>query len=140
PPPGVAGCGWSGGARSGALWSRKCGEAGERAGQFYAPGPMFGDPDEQFALSAGDPGGDVEQPVAQRLRLALGQIAGQYGGLGPGDQVGRGQGELEPGGVDREHPGREPADAGVLCAADPVLDSGVGAVPGLQMGELPGGG
>lgn len=36
------------------------------------------------------------------------------GGLGPGDQIGRGQGEFQPGGVDREQSGREPAQAGVL--------------------------
>ena len=50
------------------------------------------------------------------------------------------KGELEPHRVDREHPGRESAQPGVFAAADAVLDGGVGAVPGLQGGQLPDGG
>jgi hypothetical protein len=45
-------------------------------------------------------------PVAQRLRFSLCKFIVEQGGLGPGDQVRGGQRELEPGGVDREHPGR----------------------------------
>lgn len=44
-------------------------------------------------------------------------------------EVGGGQGEFEPDGVDREVAGGEPAVAGVLAGADAVLDSGVGAGP-----------
>ena len=43
----------------------------------------------------------------------------------------------QPGGVDREDAGREPAEAGVLAAADAVLDAGVGAVAGLQVLDRP---
>jgi hypothetical protein len=35
------------------------------------------------ALSAGDPSGDVQQSVAQRLRLGLGQMPVQQQVLGP---------------------------------------------------------
>jgi hypothetical protein len=63
----------------------------------------------------------------QLLRLRAGQIAVQEQGLGPGDQVDAGQGELQPGLVDREDPGREPAEAGGFAAADAVFDAGVGA-------------
>jgi hypothetical protein len=96
------------------------------------------DADPDAALSAGDAGGDVQQPVAQRFRLGRGQLAVEQGGLGPGDQVGGGERQLEPDGVDRELPGWEPATAGVFEAADAVLDP-VGAVPGLQLGQLPAG-
>jgi len=49
-----------------------------------------------------------------------------------------GQGALEPGGVDGEGAGRGPAVVGVLAAPDAVLHLGVRALPGLQLGQLPG--
>jgi len=77
------------------------------------------------------------QSVAQRRGLGEGQRALEQGGLGPGDQVRRGQGELDPGGVDRELRRRQPIQAGVLGAADPILDPGMSAVPGHEVRELP---
>ena len=117
--------------RSGAQRLWEGGESGERGGQLVSPGPVFGDAHEQAALAAGDAGGDVQQPVAQRLRLAPGELAVEQGGLGPGDQVGCGEGEFEPPGVDGEQPGRESAQAGVFAAADAVLDGGVPTMPGV---------
>ncbi len=38
----------------------------------------------------------------------------------------------QPGGVDGEQAGREPAEAGVLAGADAVLDPGVAAVAQLE--------
>ena len=70
------------------------GEACERGGEFVSPGPVGGDADEHPAPAAGDAGGDVQQPLAQRLRLASGEVAVQQDGLGPGDQIAGGQGEL----------------------------------------------
>jgi len=96
-----------------------------------------GDSQPESALPAGDPGGDVQQPVAQCLGFAAGELAVEQGGLGPGDQVGGQQGELEPGGVEVELAGREPAQPGDLAGADAVLDPGVRPVPGLQVGQLP---
>ena len=100
------------------------------------------EPDPDSSLAAGDPGGDVQEPVTDLLRLGGGEFAArlQKDGLGPGEQVGGGEGEFEPGGVDLEVAGGEPAVAGVLAAADPVLDPGMGAVPGFQSGQLPGAG
>ena len=43
------------------------------------------------------------------------------------------EGELQPGGVDREDARREPAEAGVFAAADAVFHAGVGAVTGFQV-------
>lgn len=86
---------------------------------------MFGDPDEVFALSAGDPGGDVQQSVAQGFRFGLGEVTGEKGCLRPGDQVGGGHREFEPGGVDRECAGREPAEAGVLGALQDAFPASV---------------
>jgi hypothetical protein len=39
---------------------------------------------------------------------------------------------LQPGGVDGEKAGREPAEAAVLAGADPVIDPGVAAVAQFQ--------
>ena len=49
----------------------ECGEAGECGGQVVAPGPVRGDAQPGAALTAGDAGCDVQQPVTQRLGLAL---------------------------------------------------------------------
>jgi len=48
------------------------------------------------------------------------------------EQVDASEGEFEPGGVDRESPGWEPAEAGGFAGADAVLDLGVAAVPDFQ--------
>ncbi len=77
---------------------------------------------------AGEPAGDVQEPVAQPLRLAAGEFAFQEQPLGPGEQILRAEDELEPGRVWLEAAEGEVLKAGVLAAADPVLDDGVLAV------------
>ena len=54
----------------------------------------------------------MEQAVAQFLGFGGGEFAVQEQVLGPGEQVNTGQGQFEPGLVDREYAGREPAEAG----------------------------
>jgi len=71
-----------------------------------------------LALALGDPDGDVQEPVAQSLRCTDGEVTVQVGGLGPGDQVAGGQGRVQPDRVEGDLPGGEPAQAGVLGAAD----------------------
>jgi hypothetical protein len=58
-----------------------------------------------LALASGDPGGDVQEPVAQRLRFTDGEVTVQEDGLGPGDQVVGGQGQVQPDHVDGDMPG-----------------------------------
>jgi hypothetical protein len=58
--------------------------------------------------------------------------------LGPGEEVDREHHDREPSGVDREGPGWEVAQAGVFRGADAVFDPGVGAVAGVEEGELSG--
>jgi len=55
-------------------------------------------------------------------------------------QVRGDQGELDPDLVHVGVPGGQVPDAGVLPGPDPVLDPGVGAVPGVQERQLPAGG
>ena len=85
----------------------------------------------------GQAGGHVQQPVTQRLRFC-----GRQCGLvesdqaQPGNQIGSDLDGPEPGGVDRELPRREPAQAGVFCVPDPILDRGVGTVSGIEERQL----
>ena len=74
---------------------------------------------------AGEAAGDVEQPVAQPLRFAAGEFALEQQPLRPGEQILGDEDELEPGGVRLEGAEGEVAQAGVLAAADPVLDDRV---------------
>jgi HNH endonuclease len=87
----------------------------------------------------GESGGDVQQPVAQRLRLGLGESRGvvQQHCLRPCDEVSGDQDGGQPCGIDVEPVRREPAQPGVLGAADSVFDSGVRAVPSVESGQLP---
>ncbi len=115
-----------------------CGaQAGERGGQLGGPWPVFVDLELPGAGGAGEPGGDVQQPVAQRRRLAAGQFAVQAEHLGPGEQVGRGQAQFEPDLVLVIAATRQVAQPCCFPAADAVLDAGVGAVPYFQVGQLP---
>jgi hypothetical protein len=66
-------------------------------------------------------GGDVQQSAAQLLGFGQGVFAVQEQGSCPGEQVDADEGEFEPRLVDREQPGREPAEPGVLAGPDPVL-------------------
>src|SRR5512132_2211383 len=109
---------WVGSA--GGSWQRV--EAVVRDGEFPGPGPALSDAQVGPAGGADDAGGDVEEPVAQLLRFGPGVFAVEEQRSGPGEQVDADQGELEPGGVDGELAGREPAEAGVLAGADAVLD------------------
>ena len=101
-------------------------------GEVGCPGPVSVDPDPDPTLPLGDPGGGVQELVAQLLWFSGGQLPVQEHRLGPGEQVSGGQGELEPDGVDLEVAGGEPAVAGVLAGADAVLDPGVRAVAGFE--------
>ena len=91
--------------------------------------------------ASGDPGGDVQDPVAERMDLAAGQYRGVVEGdqLGPGDQVDRGEHDLQPGSVQRGGVAGQVPQPGGLGLPDPVLDPGVLAVAQLQPGGLPGG-
>ncbi len=56
-------------------------QARERFGEREGPRPVLGQAQEHLALAFGDPGGDVQQPVAQRLGLSpvqLGLVGEQH--------------------------------------------------------------
>lgn len=112
---------------------RELGESGERLGKVGGPRPRRGQAQVAASAAVGDAGGDVQDPVAQPFGFGGGQLAVKQQHLGPGEQVAGGQGEFQPGGVDREDPGREAAEAGVLAAANAVLHVGVAAVADLKI-------
>ena len=60
------------------------------------PGPVFVDLEVPAAAGAHESGGDVQEAVAQGCWFAAGQFAVRAERLGPGEQVGGGQGEFEP--------------------------------------------
>ncbi len=85
---------------------------------------------------AGESGGDVQQPVAQPLGLAAGELAvSEQQPLRPAEQVLADQDELEPGGVGLEVAEGEVAQARLLGAADRGPRGGAGAVQLLEAGD-----
>ena len=83
---------------------------------------------------ADDPGGNVQQPVAQGLGLGHGEVAVQQQRLRPDGEVLGGQDQLQPDGVAVPAVERQVGQAGGLGGADAVLDPGALAVPQLQGG------
>ncbi len=76
-------------------------------------------------MAAGQPGGGVQDPVAQGLGLGFGEVAVEGEQLQPGEQGGGGQGCGQPRGVGGQRAGGEPAQPAVFAGADAVLDPGV---------------
>src|SRR5512144_1999719 len=93
-----------------------------------------------MVVDLGDPAGDLEEPEPQGLDRGLAQVAvGQSEVPERGEQAG-GQGDHgDPGDVDLPVPGGPPVQPDRLGLFDVVLDVDVGAVPGVQPGDLPGG-
>ena len=83
-----------------------------------------------MAGASGDAGCDVQDPVAEGVDLAAGQLrgVGESDQLGPGNQVSGGQDDLEPGGVGLEIMAGQVGQAGGFGLADAVFDAGVLAV------------
>jgi len=102
------------------------------AASSVAPGP--GALQVQFCATAGErePGGDVQESVAQPLWLGFLKLAVEQQRLGPDDQVVREHHDLEPHLVELKLLERQLRQAGVLVIADTVLDAGALAVATLD--------
>ena len=96
------------------------------------PGPVLVEPELAAPAGADQAGGHAQDPVAECGRLAAGQLAGEAQGLGPGEQVGGGQGQFQPGPVLLISALGQVPQAGCLLGADPVLDPGRGIGAGLR--------
>src|SRR5512134_1569380 len=70
-------------------------DAGERGLQLPGPAPGALQSQPAAASVAGDAAGDVQQPVAQRLRFGAGERAAERQPLQPCEQVLGGEHELE---------------------------------------------
>ena len=124
------------------MGSSGCGqglEASDPLEQEAGPGVVGPVADEGASGVAGDGGGDVHQPGADRPGLPLaGGVVGQGEHLGPGeDVVGQGH-DLAPDAVGREALQGEAVESGVLGAADAVLAPGPQPVADFEVGEPPG--
>jgi hypothetical protein len=85
---------------------------------------------------AGELAGDVQQPVAQSLGLAEAVFAVEEQRLCPDRQVVRAERGFQPCLVGRERREGQVRQAGALERADAVFDDCVGAVTGLQGGQI----
>ena len=79
--------------RDGSCWSGGCGQGAEPlpAGQErLLPRPVRADPEDALAGVAGEAGGDVPDPVAERVRVGFAQLVIVVAAeeAGPGGQVG----------------------------------------------------
>jgi hypothetical protein len=83
-----------------------------------------------------EPGGGVEEPVAQRLRFCLRELAVQGEEPQPRQQYAGAHGRVQPGLVQPVVTGREMPEAGVLPGTDHVLDPGVDPVACVDVGAL----
>jgi len=115
---------------------RRGGLAGsaDRLWQCREPGEgSCGRSEVESSGAADQAGGDVQQPVAPLFGFGSGQSAVHEQQPGPGEQVAGEADELDPHGVDVELAVRQVSRPGALGASDPVLDPGVGPVPGLEV-------
>ena len=136
------------GHRGGVLWPLLSGGAGRRllsaccgwelfellegGNERVGPRPVVLQAEFGAASGEREPGGDVQEPVADSLRLGRRQFAVERERLGPDDQVVREQHDLQPHLVELKFLERELGQAGVLVVADAVLDVGVLAVAALN--------
>src|SRR5690606_4837563 len=74
----------------------------ESGDEVAGPGPVAAEAAEALAAGGGELAGGVEQAVAESFRFGGGQVAVEGQGAAPGEQVVGAEGEVEPGGVDRE--------------------------------------
>ena len=105
-------------------------------GDRLGPGPVRGEFPAAPPPAADQAGGGVQDPVAQRLGLGLGEVAVHSEELEPGEQDLRDHRRGQPGLVKGVTVGGEPADPGVLARADTVLDPGMDAMAGVDVGGL----
>jgi hypothetical protein len=104
----------------------------EGHGQFVSQGPGRRYPQAQASAAAGEAGSDVQQPVAELLRLGSGEFPVQQQDARPGQQIDRREAEFEPDDVDGEVAEGEAAEAGGLAAPDVVLDACMRTAADLQ--------
>src|SRR3954452_6818188 len=79
-----------------ACWWWERGQACEGGGQGAGPGPGAGESEGRATGVEGQPGGGVQEPVAQRLGFAGGEVAVERELLGPGQEVLGDQREFQP--------------------------------------------
>jgi hypothetical protein len=77
-------------------------EADESGGDLRGSGSVGRNAEVGSSSGSAYPGRDVQQSVAQPLRLSLGVVAVEEHHAGPGEQVGGDEDQFQPGGVDGE--------------------------------------
>lgn len=108
-----------------------CPDPGPGLGDQVGPTPVRVESKSDLAGSAGDPGGDVQYPVAERGDFAARQlwVVGEAEEFCPGDEICCGHDNFQPGGVRCGVVAGEVPQPGRFGLADPVLHAGVLPVP-----------
>src|SRR5712692_89851 len=122
--------------RSGRRGRRQRPEPAEGGEKRLCPGPAPRQAKPGAPARADHLAGDVEEALAQALRLGPGELAVEAEDPRPGEQVLGRQGELEPGLVVVEAVEGEVSHPRVLAGADLVLDPGAVAVAELERGDV----
>ena len=85
---------------------------------------------------AGEAGGDVEEPVAQRFGFGSGEVTVEADELGPSEQARREHRDGGPGFVADVVLERQVRHAGRFPAANPVLDTGMTPVSCFELDDV----
>ena len=103
-------------------------------GELLGPRPGAIETEMHDPSATREPGGHVQDAVAERGDLAAGngRVVGEADELRPRDEIGGSEHALEPGVVLGCLLAREVAEPGGLGLADPVLDAGVAALSKLE--------
>jgi len=103
-------------------------------GELLGPGPGAIETEMHDPSATREPGGHVQDAVAERGDLAAGdgRVVGEADELRLCDEIGGSEHALEPGVVLGCLLAREVAEPGGLGLADPVLDAGVAALSKLE--------
>ena len=127
--------------RGSGRWGWESLESGDRVVDQLGPWGSVAEVQDGASGSAGDGGGDAEQPVAEPFRFPTPcLVTGQREHPGPGLQLGRQRDDLAPDPVLRERFQGQVLKPHVLGETDPVLAPRPPSVADLKIGELPAGG
>src|SRR5260370_10414987 len=112
--------------------SRERAQSPERVVELGRPAPASLQLHDQPATAAHESSRDMQQAIAEPLRLPMLCLADQAEALEEGDQVLGCEYQLQPDLIGRELVEGEAPQPGVLAAANPVLDPGVSAVANFE--------
>jgi len=107
-----------------------------RGEEVRCPWPVLGEFGEVLSACCHEPGGGVQQAVAEPFGFGFGEVAVEGEQFGPGEQVVGAHGDLQPGGVDRETVRGEFGESGGFVVADLAFGAAAAAVQRFDVGDV----